>query len=322
MFKAKKLDMLVAAGIISSAQKQQILDFDKDKNSSFAGKLISILGVFIVGLGVISVVAANWNGISDAIKLIVMFLMLFGGGALASYWDKKGMTDKAEKMLVGLFLLSGAAIGLIIQIYQLSGGRWYDVLFIWCLVTLPLLFALKKGYVAYFWVPVFLVWCDMVFWDWRGAHGLGAIYDPFGYMLWDIAFFAAFAFLGKMIMTYSSLVTIGKAICKYSLFAVYLCLALYIIFAWRMVHISRLVIATILLIVSGFVYKYYGAYHLIRRNIKFGGLVAAMFYLNFADEFGLLSSGVGLILFGVGLILLVKYWRKAVKLILLENKND
>lgn len=321
MFKAKKLDKLVEAGIISAKQRQQILDFDKDKNSGFVAKLLSILGIFIIGVGVISIIAANWDGINEAIKLFVMFLLLFGSGMLAFYWDKNGMTEKAEKMLVGLFLLSGAAIGLIIQIYQLSGGKWYNVLFVWCLVTLPLLFALKKSYVAYFWVPVFLIWSDALFWDWRGTHGLAAFYNPFGYMLWDIGLFAAFAFIGKMIMKYTSQMTVGKALCKYSLFAVYLCLALYIIFAWRMEYISRLVIATILLIVSGFVYRYYGAYHLIRRNIKFGGLVAAMFYVNFADMFGLLQSGVGLILSGVGLILLVRFWPKLVAMIAKEKKN-
>ena len=322
MFKAKKLDKLVLAGIISSKQKQQILDFDKDKNSGFAAKLLSILGIFIIGVGVISIIAANWDGISDTIKLFVMFLMLFGSGMLAFYWDKNGMTEKAEKMLVGLFLLSGAAIGLIIQVYQLSGGKWYNVLLVWCLVTLPLLFALKKSYVAYFWVPVFLVWCDAVFWDWRGTRGLAAFYDPFGYMLWDIGFFAAFAFIGKMIMKYTSQMTVGKALCKYSLFAVYLCLALYIVSAWKITHISRLGIAIALLVVSGFVYRYYGAYHLIRRNIKFGGLVAVMFYVNFADRFGLLHSGIGLILSGVGLILLVKYWKKITTLFLQEKNND
>ena len=322
MFKAKKLDKLVLAGIISSKQKQQILDFDKDKNSGFAAKLLSILGIFIIGVGVISIIAANWDGISDTIKLFVMFLMLFGSGMLAFYWDKNGMTEKAEKMLVGLFLLSGAAIGLIIQVYQLSGGKWYNVLLVWCLVTLPLLFALKKSYVAYFWVPVFLGWCDAVFWDWRGTRGLAAFYDPFGYMLWDIGFFAAFAFIGKMIMKYTSQMTVGKALCKYSLFAVYLCLALYIVSAWKITHISRLGIAIALLVVSGFVYRYYGAYHLIRRNIKFGGLVAVMFYVNFADRFGLLHSGIGLILSGVGLILLVKYWKKITTLFLQEKNND
>lgn len=321
MFKAKKLDKLVDAGIISAKQRQQILDFDKDKNSGFAAKLLSILGIFIIGVGVISIIAANWDGINDAIKLFVMFLLLFGSGMLAFYWDKNGMTEKAEKMLVGLFLLSGAAIGLIIQVYQLSGGKWYNVLLVWCLVTLPLLFALKKSYVAYFWVPVFLVWCDAVFWDWRGTRGLAAFYDPFGYMLWDMAFFAIFAFLGKMIMQYTPQVMVGKAFCKYSLFAVYLYLAVYIVFAWKIMYISRLIIAAALLIISGFIYKYYGAYHLIRRNVKFGGLLVAMFYINLADGIGLLQSGLGLIFSGIFLILLVKYWPRFMAMIGVEKKN-
>lgn len=319
MFKAKKLDKLVEAGIISAKQRQQILDFDKDKHSGFVARMLSLLGVFIIGLGVISIVAANWNGINDAVKLFVMFGLLFGCGMLAFYWQKNGMVEKAERLLVGLFLLSGAAIGLIIQVYQLSGGKWYTVLLVWCLVTLPLLFAAEKKYVAYFWVPVFLVWCDCLMWDLRYKGILHAIHDPFGYVIYDMVLFAGFAFLGKMIMKYQPRFTIGEPLCKYGLFAFYLCLALYIIFAWH--NITRLLIAGGILIVSSYIYRYYKNYALIRRNVKFAGLIAAVFYVNFADRFGLLNSGIGMILFGIGLILLVKYWAKLVAIFAGEKKN-
>lgn len=323
MFKTKQLDKLVQAGIISAEQKVQILNFEDGKNTGFVARLITLLGVFTIGVGIISVIASNWDNISDAVKLFIMFAALFGCGICAGMYHQKGAFEKCEKLLVAMFLLSAAAIGLIIQIYQLSGGKWYSVLAMWFLVTSPLLFVSGKNCVAYFWVPVFLVWCDAWIWDWRYTNGYLNVYtDTAGsYLLNDMALFAVFALFGKVLMHYFPKQNFGKALLKYSLFVTYLCLALYIISSWRWVHAYRLIIAAVILVVSGFVYKRFGAYTLIRRNIKFGGLIVAIFYLNLADKVGLLHSGIGLILSGVGLLFLVKYWSKIMVAFSGEKKN-
>lgn len=328
MFRAKKLDKLVQAGIISVEQKQQILDFDKDRNTGFVGKLLSLLGVFIIGCGVISVIAANWKDISDSFKLFVMFALLFGGGYMAYMWQNNGMQSRAEKMLLGLFLLSGAAIGLIIQIYQLSGGQWYSVLAVWFLVTAPLLFVAKDKYLFCFWVPVFLVWCDACLWD--------AMHDRvlYGYITYKygedklaaIALFGVFVFLAKMIMLYVSRFKLGEVLHKYALFAAYLEFACYILFSWSWkggdsVQFIRLLIALGLIIGTSIIYKHYGSYDLIRRNIKFAGLVVFVFYADVASSLGLLESGIGLILSGAGLLVLVKLWPWIVNTVIGEKKN-
>ena len=116
MFKERKLDKLVMAGIISGEQKQQILDFDNHSKGQRIAHMLYLLGAFAIGVGVISVVAANWKNIGDAFKLFVMFALLFGGAWKVFDWQQKGLNDRAEKMMIVLFLLVGAAIGLIIQI--------------------------------------------------------------------------------------------------------------------------------------------------------------------------------------------------------------
>lgn len=326
MFKVKKLDKLVAAGIISATQKQQILDFDKDKNASFVGRLLSFLGVFIIGCGVVSVIAANWKDISDSFKLFVMFALLFGGGYMAYMWQSSGMQSRAEKMLLGLFLLSGAAIGLIIQVYQLSGGKWYSVLAVWFLVTAPLLFVAKEKYLSCFWVPVFLMWCYACLYDTLYENGYYR-HDVYGWeQLVIIALFGVFVFLAKMIMLYMPQFKLGEVLHKYALFAAYLVFACYILFSWswrggHSVQFIRLLIALGLIIVTSIVYKHYGSYDLIRRNIKFAGLVVFVFYADVASSLGLLESGIGLILSGIGLLLLVRVWPQIVNVIVGEKKN-
>ena len=57
MFKAKKLNKLVAAGIITQTQKQQILEYDDNADSlALVSRALMLLGIFTVGLGIISLI--------------------------------------------------------------------------------------------------------------------------------------------------------------------------------------------------------------------------------------------------------------------------
>lgn len=320
MFSVKKLDKLMVAGIISADQKEQILNFEKDKNSGFVGKLLTMLGIFTVGIGIISLVAANWDQISHSVKLATMFMLLIGTGVMAFYWQNKGQIQKSETALVLLFLLIGAAIGLIIQIYQLSGGRWFSVIGLWCSLGFPLLFVAQKNYMAHFWTPLFLIWC---------AAKIDEICHPKGYDFIDLeeitplismAIFAFFALFAKTVLSKMKF-SFSQVIKKDSSIAMYICLIGYIIMSWGWDDIYRLVIATGILIVLSFVYKYAKAYNLIRWNIKLGGLIVLVFYFDIADEIGLFKSGIGMVLSGLGLILLVKYLPKLTSLVMGEKKN-
>ena len=77
MFKPRQLDKLVAAGIITPTQKLQILDFDNDVGHSWIYRILMTLGIFTLGVGVISIVAANWQDITDMVKLTAMLILLF-----------------------------------------------------------------------------------------------------------------------------------------------------------------------------------------------------------------------------------------------------
>lgn len=144
MFKAKKLNKLVAAGIITQTQKQQILEYDDNADSlALVSRALMLLGIFTVGLGIISLVASNWQDIGRTAKLATMLALLAGTGSLAWHWQSQGKRAAAEKMLLGEFFLVGAGIGLIIQVFQLSGGKIYDP---WLSgVWLPHRFCLLRG---------------------------------------------------------------------------------------------------------------------------------------------------------------------------------
>lgn len=289
MFKAKQLDKLVKAGIISPEQKGEILEFDDAASGGFVMKALSLLGIFTIGIGVISIIASNWEALSDGVKLFVMFALLFGTAGGVVYSKQKGLAERAEKLLLALFLLVGAAIGLVIQVYQLSGGNYHLPFAFWWLSTLPLLFVAKKKYVAWFWAPLFLVWCAMYA---DGDFGIETL----------LAVYGVCAVWGKLLCRYVPTFVAGAVLKKDAFVAFYLVFAIYILWSrgW-----SLFISAVILLISSAF-YHFYKEYRLVRQNVKFAGLWVFSLYIYLGDKIGLFGTGIGLIISGVLLIALIK----------------
>lgn len=107
---------------------------------------------FLVGLGVVAEVAANWQQIPNAAKLAgaVMLLIL---NALALIW-----CDKKEKRLlkpvsavVFAFLIMGT-IGLIGQVFQLN-SNFANGCLLWALVSWPLFMLVPQ--MLWLWLPMF-----------------------------------------------------------------------------------------------------------------------------------------------------------------------
>ncbi len=315
MFRAKKLDRLVSAQIITPTQKQQILNFDDASGWNMVVRALAGLGIFTIGLGIISLVASNWQDIGRMAKLLTMFIVLFGSSGLALYWRQKGEIDKSEKMLAGLFFLVGAGIGLVIQVFQLGGGEIYVPFGFWCAVTLPLLFVALRGYVAFFWVPLFLAWCVMYIFS-----GYRPYANEFEVLM---ALFACLAAIGALLENFLPSLAVGPMLKKDALIAFYLVLASYIIFAGfdgtnGLVQLGK---AGGILAVLSLIYHYFKDYRRIRLNIKFGGLAVAMLYVNLGTELGLFETGIGLIISGAVLLLLLKFLPRVLRLVHEEKQN-
>lgn len=134
----KKLLTWKEAGLISDAQFQSIKDYEEEhKPKNLAAYTIITLGAIVICIGIISLIASNWEEIGDITKLLIDFTILMGL-SYAIYLQKE--TKKVwllETLIVSYFLLILASIGLISQIYN-TGGEFYQACFFWCVITLPL----------------------------------------------------------------------------------------------------------------------------------------------------------------------------------------
>ena len=146
----------VSHDLISQQQAQHIQTYEFNKPKSFlALSSILMLGAIVIGIGVISLVAANWDKLTNVIKLICDFLSLFlTAVAVLHSWNIK----KYKQFEVLLFLFMGfclASIGLIAQVYHI-GAQAHQVFLLWSVITIGIPFLAKQLLIPLFWVGGFL----------------------------------------------------------------------------------------------------------------------------------------------------------------------
>ena len=150
-----KIQTWVSQGLISEQQADKILTHEKNKprSSWFMVGLLS-LGAFTTGLGVISLIAANWREIPDVMKIGVDFLAL----SMIAYGVLWAFDAKKKALFEGVLLLfiigCMATIGLIAQIFH-SNGTLEQALLFWSLIALPAVLAANAILVPLIWSGVF-----------------------------------------------------------------------------------------------------------------------------------------------------------------------
>jgi len=145
----------VQQGIISIQQQQDILAFERTHaNKTFWNTAFIFSGV-LIGLGVCLLIAANWNVLPASVKLTGDFILL-GGLICATYYSmQKQHRGLRELFTIFSFLLIGGTIGLIGQVFQLSGG-WNSFALTWALLGLPFVILSRSRFVNMGWLVLLI----------------------------------------------------------------------------------------------------------------------------------------------------------------------
>jgi hypothetical protein len=139
----KELQELVKANVISQQTADDIHAFyqsKKTENNSFP-IILSILGSILVALGIILVIAHNWDQFGRGIKTAFAFLPLILSQALCFFvlLRKKQNIGWKESAATLLFFSVGACISLVSQIYHIS-GTLSQFLLTWMFLAIPLVY--------------------------------------------------------------------------------------------------------------------------------------------------------------------------------------
>lgn len=138
------LPELVREGLITADQADRIqvrYAAPHEQTGNRILLLFSILGGLLIGLGLILVVAHNWEDLSKTTRTVFAFLPMAIGQALVLFTllRKRTVAGWKEGTAIFLLLAVGACIALISQIYH-TGGELHEFLLVWSLLTVALLY--------------------------------------------------------------------------------------------------------------------------------------------------------------------------------------
>lgn len=141
-------------GLLSSEQTHKILDYEASKPKSSRLMLaLTLLAVFAITLGLISLIAANWEEIPAWFKLTSYFIVMAVISWQAILWDERAGIVR-EGFIFGFILLILAGIGLIAQVFHVPSDGWRGLALWSALALLPVLRA-RSWHSALLWNGTF-----------------------------------------------------------------------------------------------------------------------------------------------------------------------
>ena len=151
------VDVATASALVTLAEQHE-----REGGVRSLASVLGALGGGIVALGVVLLVAANWQGIGDEAK-IAGFLLLLGGSHSVGFWitaTNRPYVRTAEGLhFIGAGLVI-AGVGLISQIFNLDARPPNGVL-IWLAAIVPLAYLLRSAPISGMAVFALVLWAHM-----------------------------------------------------------------------------------------------------------------------------------------------------------------
>lgn len=177
----RQLQRWVQAGVLDPEAAKAIERYEASHNSFSIGAWILGLGIVAIGIGLVALVASNWDGISPGVKLGCDLLLLLGLGWAVLHTQKPGASLMRSELCIGiLFFFTLASLALVGQVYQIDAPLARTTL-TWFAITTPLLFLSKSSFLASLWAllgaAVYLSQIKILE-GWLGEQRVGEIFLP------------------------------------------------------------------------------------------------------------------------------------------------
>ncbi|UOG50176.1 DUF2157 domain-containing protein [Leptospira noguchii] len=150
----QKLKRWVDKGLIGSEQSEAILNFEENRKSPYLYYSFLILGTVVIGIGVIAIIAANWEEIHDFVKLgfgLAVLALVAGLG----FWKRENSNLLTVFIILYSILILGM-IGLISQVYNLE-GEYYQAAMLWCILSCLFLITTDSKTFLHLWILGFQI---------------------------------------------------------------------------------------------------------------------------------------------------------------------
>lgn len=147
---ARKIALWHEAGVIDAATRDRLLAYETDHARPLLLWAVWGIGALAIGLGFVSVVAANWEDIPGLVRLGVHLALIAGLLGLL-FWREAPLAAKSPWATEALVFIT-AALGLTFfghlgQVYQTASPLWQP-LALWLALFAPLLLLTGRGWPA------------------------------------------------------------------------------------------------------------------------------------------------------------------------------
>ncbi|MFV0296295.1 MAG: DUF2157 domain-containing protein [Hyphomicrobiaceae bacterium] len=116
------LDRWQAQGWVTPEGARAIADDLASRRSTLGlGGVLAILAAILLGFGIMSFVAANWQHMPRIARLAVIGVAVWGQAGAAIWLRYKGLKGFSDAALVGTVAAYGAGIMLIAQMFHMDG---------------------------------------------------------------------------------------------------------------------------------------------------------------------------------------------------------
>ena len=158
-----QLPGLVTDGALSEESAERLRSYygtvDKNRSRRLAMTVCSILGALLIGLGIILLLAHNWEGIARPVRVVLALVPLIVAQVLVGWTilRRKGSAPWSEGTATFLTLAVAASISLVGQTYHLPGDPT-SFLLSWMLLSVPLVYLLRATVPALIYLVGITVW--------------------------------------------------------------------------------------------------------------------------------------------------------------------
>src|SRR6187551_3181409 len=171
----KEITELLTAGVINQETAEKIENYYLSKAGPPQNKLVivfGILGALLVSLGIILILAHNWDDLSRSVKTVIAFIPLVFGQVVCFYslLKKEESTTWREAGSTFLIIAIGACISLIGQIYNIPGAL-APFLFTWALLSLPVVYVMRSSVASLLYlIGITFYACEVGYWGYNSTE--------------------------------------------------------------------------------------------------------------------------------------------------------
>lgn len=161
----KDLDELLSQHVITDDEATRIRNYYDQKARPENNRLIivfGILGSLLVGMGLVLIIAHNWDVLPNPVKLGVALLPLLTGQIVCGYliWKKSTSIAWREGASVFVVFAVATAISIVSQVYNIEGNL-ANFLFVWMLLCFPLMYVMRSSAASLlFWIGITWYACE------------------------------------------------------------------------------------------------------------------------------------------------------------------